>query len=198
MTTTPKLTKLQNVQKDVMISFFIVNNEPTRQHPQQQQQSKPSIVSQYFPLSNVNASSRSSSSQSIVVQPSKELISSVVVSQKKVNDMFDVDSLVTMALSAKVQSPTRYKGWSVLQQDGNNNGEESNAVEEIRLSDAMKRYHELPISLPIDQFTRTAILTFSGMLKAGSDKNLPHVLNKEEILETVTLCNYLGLKAFVK
>jgi hypothetical protein len=82
--------------------------------------------------------------------------------------------------------------------DDNNNNNNNNNNNEIRLSDAMKKYYELPISLPANQYTETTIRSVAYVLKTNSDKKLNRVLTKEEILETISLCDYLGLKAFTK
>jgi hypothetical protein len=146
---------------------------------------------------------------------------SVVLSQARVAEMFHSDSFVVFTLSVKIQTPDKYKRWTILQQDApsgkskerkNNLNEkeeeeddegkesemETETSTEIRLSDAMKKYYELPLSLPLDKFTETAIRSVAYMLKTGTDKYLNNVLTKEEMLETIALCDFLGLKTFVK
>lgn len=216
-----KLTQIQNIEKDVLISFYLIvdhTQEYEDEAPEKEESHTQNAISRYFPSSmkfnfSTKHTTASSSSSSITKATKTNLfIASVVVSQTRIEEMFYVDSFITFTLNVKKQTPDKYNRWTILQQDStpnerkiNQKGEEKrggsngDAIEiepshEIRLSDAMKKYYELPLSFPSDQFTETAIRCVVHMLKTGTDKHLKHILTKEETLETIALCNYLGLK----
>lgn len=131
----------------------------------------------------------------------EKCILSVIITQKTAYKVFEEDSFIRVALSAKINNPERYKGWSILQQDSVNNdvlslssSSKNTKREAIGLSDVVKEYYELPITIPKEQFTELAVKCVGNLLVTDDSKQLLSVITKEEMLSVIYLCSYLGVK----
>ena len=211
------LTTLQNVQKDVRISFYLVDEPNLKQRSNRSDQQSSSIssssLSRYFPSGSglVDEETRRREKPSNSREAPKKYVSSAIISQRRAIELFEENSFVLMALNAKIQHLERYKSWNILQQDvpskksapmNEEEEEEHDAATdgngEVRLSDGMKKYHELPLTIPTNQFTETATRVVGCLISSDekTEKRLKRILTKEETLETISLCNYLGIKTF--
>ena len=125
----------------------------------------------------------------------KKLVVTVTISQEHLRAMFSADSIVHMALDAKMQDLERYRSWNILQQDEPK--ERTNGTAGVRLSDDMKKYHDLPLSIPADQYTEAAIRITAALLACSNEKTRNAIsasITKEDCMEAIALCNYLRVK----
>lgn len=218
------LTTIRNTQKEVHVSFYLVkesqsafeNEEHGRSlRPWDHPQSKKKVTSR--PLE----SKRFVSSATVTQQRLREIFEDdsfmIIVLNAKLQSnethrnwsILQQDTPSDDMIMHGNQSGNKKRNHS-MSYEGEEEEEEENRQQHddlsktattkvVSLSDSMKKYHELTVSLPMEQYTETAIMTVICMMLATSKKTerrLSYILTKEEILDSIALCNYLGVKAF--
>lgn len=118
------------------------------------------------------------------------------MSQLNFQNMFYDDSLVKRALRIKINNPSYYGGWSILQNDNdelssiNKNGRTEAGIESICNRNATE--HRLIITLT-DEYDDLSINIIAYILKHGNDKGIHKNLTPEAKFDAIRLGNYLGL-----
>lgn len=66
-------------------------------------------------------------------------------------------------------------------------------VSKIGIPESFKLYYELSISLPANHGWSSQVITAAAMIISGVDDMVAGILSRDEILQVVSLCDYLGV-----